>query len=156
MTRLMGAFVFLGLLLTAGMASAQDLANQLVGVWQFGPSTRQYDGGEKKDHPISGTVIFTKGGHFAVMQHPTERKAATNDAELAALYRTSFFGSGTYKVEGDQVVLKYEVCGNPTWIGQERRPNFKAADKNMTWTTPQLKDPEGKTFVDTYTITRLE
>lgn len=158
MTRLTCAFVFLGLLFSAELASAQDLAHQIVGVWQFGPSTRKYDGGDAKDHPITGMVIFTKGGHFALMQHPANHKdqKAASDAEMAAMVRTTFFGSGTYKVEGDKPVLKYEVCGNPTWIGQERRPNIRVDGKTMTWVTPQLKDPEGKSFVDTYTITRVE
>jgi hypothetical protein len=156
MTRLTYAFVFLALLFSAEIAFAQDLANQIVGVWQFGPSTRKYDGGDTTNRQISGTVIFTKGGHFAVMQHPAEPKTPANDAELAALARTSFFGSGTYKVEGDKVVLKYEVCGNPTWIGQERRPNMKVDGKTMTWLTPPIKDADGKSYVDTYTNTRVE
>ena len=156
MTKLMSLFVFLGLLFAAEIAAAQDLANQIVGVWQLNTTSRKHDGGDTANRQMSGTFIFTKGGHFAVMQHPTERKAATNDAELAAMGRAMFFGSGTYKVEGDQVVLKYEVCGNPTWIGQERRPNLKVDGKTMVWVTPQLKEDDGKTYVDTYTSTRSE
>jgi hypothetical protein len=141
------------------MASAQDLANQIVGVWEWGTeSTRKYvDGGDPQNRQIKGVAIFTKGGRFAVMQYPADAKPPSNDADLAALYRTTFFGSGTYKVEGNQVVLKYEVCGNPTWIGQERRPNLKITDgKTMVWVTPQFKDADGKTFVDTYMNTRVE
>ena len=122
MTRLTCAFVFMALLFSAEIASAQDLANQIVGVWQFGPSTRKYGGGDTTNRQISGSVIFTKGGHFAVMQHPAEQKAPANDAELAALARTSFFGSGTYKVEGDKVVLKYEVCTTRPGSGKSGDP----------------------------------
>ena len=135
-----------------------DLAKQIGGVWQWGTeSTRKFEGEEAQKRQIKGVVVFTKSGRFAIMQHPVDQKPATNPEELGALYRSQFFGSGTYKVEGDKVTLKYEVCGDPSWIGQERKPDLKIEGKTMTWVTPQLKDATtGKMFVDTYTNTRVE
>ena len=57
MTRLTCAFVFLALLFSAEIAFAQDLANQIVGVWQFGPSTRKYDGGDTTNRQISVVTL---------------------------------------------------------------------------------------------------
>ena len=159
MIRLMPVFAFFGLLLASSVASAQDLANQIVGVWQWGTeSTRKYaDSNDTQQRQIKGIVIFTKGGRFAIMQHPADAKTPTNPEELGKLAMSQFFGAGTYKVEGDKVTLKYEVCGNPSWIGQERKPNLKVDGKTMTWVTPELKDiATGKMFVDTYTNTRVE
>jgi Lipocalin-like domain len=159
MTRLMSVFAVLGLLLASSAASAQDLANQLVGVWlrtADTPSTRKYDDGSTAHRQLMGSLIFTKGGYFAVMQHPVDHKTASSPEERSAAVRNTFFGSGTYRVEGDQVILKYEVCGIASWIGTERKPNLKMDGKNLIWTTPQIKDPEGKTYVETYINVRAE
>ena len=69
---------------------------------------------------------------------------------------SSFFGSGTYKVEGDVAVLRYDSSSNPSWIGAERRATMKVADKVLTWTSPRYTDANGKTGFDVITQTRLE
>lgn len=161
-SKLVSAFALVFLLTSSGIAAAQDLASQLVGVWKRTDSVRKSgDGGETiSTRPLGGVAIFTRGALFAVTLHYNDRKvpagAVPTDHELAELAKTSFFGSGTYKVEGDVVVLRYESCSIPSWIGAERRATMKVTDKVLTWTTPQFKDAAGKAYFDIISQTRLE
>jgi Lipocalin-like domain len=160
-SNLIGAAALLFLLTSSGLVAAQDLASQLVGVWKRTESVRQYvDGGEPVKRELGGVAIFTRGGLFAVTLYYADRKAPAGavptDEELAALARSSFSGSGTYKVEGDTVVLRYDSSSNPSWIGAERRATMKIADKVLTWTSPQYTDATGKPGFDVITQVRLE
>jgi len=86
-----------------------------------------------------GIAVFTRNGFFAF-----------------TLNRTGFFGSGTLRVEGDVVVLRYEVCSEREWIGQERQPTMQVANKVLTWTSAQLRDLWGKAYHDIHTLERIE
>ena len=94
------------------------------------------------------------------LEYADDRKAPAGAVptteELAAIAKSSFFGSGTYKVEGDVVVLRYDFSSNPSWIGAERRATMKVADKVLTWTNSQYTDANGKAGFDIITQTRLE
>ena len=162
-SKLACAVALIFLLTSSEIAVAQDLASQLIGVWKRTSAVRKYteSGYVAQPRELVGVAVFTRGGLFAVTQHAAERKgpegAVATDAEWAALARSSFFGSGTYKVEGDVVVLRYDSSSNPLWIGEERRATMKVADKVLTWTTPPFKDAwDGKPYVEIVTQTRLE
>ena len=115
-SKLIGAIALLFLLTSSEIATAQDLASQLVGVWKFTVVAQKYVGNEELtkswgENP-GGMMSFSRGGYFINTMHADGRKAPAGakptDAELAELFRTIFFGSGTYKVEGDKVILRYE------------------------------------------------
>src|SRR5262249_53035148 len=108
-SRLASALALVFLLTSSEIAAAQDLASQLVGVWKRTSAARKSieSGSMAQPRDLGGVAVFTPGGRFVFTQHAAERKgpagAAFSDAEWAALARSSFFGSGTYKVEGDVV-----------------------------------------------------
>ena len=160
-SKLVSALALVFLLTSSQIAAAQDLAFQLVGVWKRTDSVRQLvEGGESIRRPMRGIAIFTRGGLFAVTLEYGDRKAPagavpTND-ELAAMAKSSFFDSGTYKVEGDVVVLRYDSSSTPSWIGAERRATMKVVDKVLPWTSPQYTVANGKAGFDVITQTRLE
>jgi hypothetical protein len=132
--------LFSCLMMFSQIALAQDLASQLVSEWRQTSVARKYVmSGVLKPGEPSGVAIFTRGGFFAF-----------------TLKSTEFFGSGTFKVEGDVVVLRYEVCSEPSWIGQERRPTMRVAGKILTWTGAPLKDAAGDTYNEIYTLENIK
>lgn len=165
-SKLLGALALLFLLSSFEIAAAQDLASQMVGVWKRTSYVRKIvDGGDTtKPYGESpgGIATFTRGGHFTVTLLAEGRKGPVGtpptDTELAELFRTLFFGSGTYKIDGDKVVVRYDSSSLPAWVGAERRITLVVSGngKALTWTTPEFKDAAGKAYIDTITHERLE
>jgi hypothetical protein len=135
-----GAMVLSFLTMSSEIALAQDLASQLVGVWKQTAAVDKYvESGAMKNRGPGGVAIFSRGGFFA---HTFDR--------------TGFFASGTYKAQGDAVVIRIEASSAPQWVGEERRPTMKIADGVLTWTSPQVKDWDGKALNVIFTLERLE
>ena len=159
-SKLLGAIALLFLLTSSEIAAAQDLASQLVGVWKRTTFVRKYaDNGELAKpwgETISGMMIFSVGGHFTMVMNRNDRKAGTTDAELAALYRTAFSGGGTYKVDGDKVVCRYDTSSSPAFVGTEHRFTATISGKNLTWISPEFKTETGRAYNNIFTQERLE
>ena len=106
-------------------------------------------------------LTFSRGGHFMWIFIADGRKSPASvpptDAERIYLHKTSAYGGGTYKVNGDKVTLLYTASGNQAWTGMERAMTVQVSDKVLTWTsgTP-FKTAEGKDAVATITFERLE
>ena len=103
-------------------------------------------------------MIFSAGGHFTMIMHANERigPAGATDAELAALYRTAFSGGGTYKVDGDKVVCRYDASSSPAFVGTEQRFTATISGKKLTWISPEVKTETGRAYNNIFTQERLE
>ena len=131
-SNLVGAAAFAVLLASPFVATAQDLASQLVGVWKRTNHIQKIMATGETDKPMgeypTGMAIFTRGGHFTWIFIADGRRSPASlppsDAERIALYNTGFYGSGNYKVDGDKVTLLYNTSGNQAWTGQERAPTI--------------------------------
>ena len=120
---LMSAVALAFLLTLPRPAPAQDLASQLVGVWNLSSQLRKEVAtgatlntyGEKP----TGHLIYTRGGHLTFIIVGTDRKAPASpnltDAERIELFKTMAFGSGTYKVEGNKYVAHYDTSWHQLW-----------------------------------------
>jgi Lipocalin-like domain len=158
-SKMLGAIALLFLLASSEIAAAQDLASQLVGVWKRTDYIRKFADGEiakPLGETISGMMIFSAGGHFTMVMNRNDRKAGTTDAELAALYRSAFSGGGTYKVEGDEVVCRYDTSSSPTFVGAEQRFTATISGKKLTWISPEFKTETGRAYNNIFTQERLE
>jgi hypothetical protein len=134
------AMAFLCVMTSSQITLAQDLVHQLAGSWKQTSVVHKYvESGVVNSRNTSGVIMFSYDGLFAI-----------------TLVAGSFFGSGTFKVEGDVVVLRYELCSQQSWIGQERRSSVQVANKVLTWTSAQLVDSGGKAYHETYTLERIE
>jgi Lipocalin-like domain len=80
------------------------------------------------------------------------RKAATDDAERAALYKTMFAYSGKYRVEGKEFITTVDVSWNEAWNGTEQRRPYRIEDGKLVIETAPAPAPNfpGKTFVGRY------
>ena len=160
------AMVALGVVLASPyVAGAQGLATQITGVWQVtsvvvrdlqtGAVSRTY--GEKP----AGRVVFTRGGNFTWVFVGDARTAPAGpvptDAERIVLYNTLSFGTGTYRVDGGTVSLRYDSSWNQSWTGTERKANMEVSDKTLTWKSPPYKSlDDGKDVMAITTLQRLE
>ena len=157
--------VALALVLTASHATlAQDAASQIVGVWKVVDISRKEVASGKIDKPYGekpgGYYIFTRGGHFFWTYVADNRQkpagAALTDAERVELFKTLAFGTGTYKVEGDKVVQRYDSSWHQAWTGAERvtpLPTFSGT--KMIQTSAPFKH-QGVDSVNTNTFERVE
>jgi hypothetical protein len=107
----------------------------------------------------TGTATFSRGGHFTWIFIDDGRKAPpgpVTDADRAALFNTLAFGTGTYKVEGDKVALRYDGSWNQAWIGTERVQTLQISGKVLTWTSAPFKMADGREAVAIFTYERVE
>ena len=108
----------------------------------------------------SGMLTLSRGGHFMWIYIADGRKAPASlpptDAERAYLHKTSNFGGGTYKVNGDKVTVLYTASGNQAWTGTERVWTMQVSDKVLTVSSAPFKTAEGKEAIGTATYERLE
>ena len=162
---LMSAAVLAFLLMLPRPAPAQDLAPQLVGVWNLNSQLRkevatgatQNSFGEKP----TGHLIITRGGHSAFIVIGTDRKAPASpnltDAERIELFKTMSFGSGTYKVEGNKVVTRYNTSWHQLWTGRDLSSQVEIQGKTLTIATEPFKAAvDGKEVVVTTIWERVE
>lgn len=66
-------------------------------------------------------AVFSRGGHSTWILIADGRRSPAclpvTDAERIALYNTGFYGSGTYKIDGDKVSFLYNTSFNQAWTG---------------------------------------
>ena len=162
---LMSAVALAFLLTLPRPAPAQDLASQLVGVWDLSSQLRKEVAtgatlntyGEKP----TGHLIYTRGGHLTFIIVGTDRKAPASpnltDAERIELFKKLSFGSGTYKVEGNKVVTRYDTSWHQLWTGRDISVQAEIEGKTLTFTSDPLKASiDGKEIVVVTTWERVE
>ena len=149
-----------------GPTMAQDVASSIVGVWKMTGWVRKESATGKTikyfgERP-AGIVIYTKGGHFVTFVTGQDRKkpaqADPSDAERIELFKTMYGFGGTYKVEGNKLLLHLETSWNQSWAGTDRPPSvIEIKDKQMTTTSSPFKSNlDGQEIVAVATWERAE
>ena len=126
--RIVGAAALALLLASSAVATAQDLASQMVGVWKRTSYVQKILATGETSKPEgenpSGMLTFSRGGHFMWINIADGRKSPASvpptDVERIYLHKTSGFGGGTYKVSGDKVTVLYTASANQAGTGTER------------------------------------
>lgn len=107
-----------------------------------------------------GLCIFSRGGHFAWTfvsdEREKMRKAPATDADIVRLFSTSTFGSGTYRVAGDQVQLTYLTAFDERWTGTKRIAFMHVYGEALTWATETFRLPDGSEAYSVFNFERLE
>ena len=160
---LMFAVGFAFVLTLVQPAPAQDLASSLVGVWKLTSVTRTEVATDKTEKPYgempTGYYIYTRGGHFLWNIVADNRKApgsAPTDAERIELFKSLSFGSGTYKVEGNKVLYRYDSSWHQVWTGTERAGAPEITGTKMTLKSAPFKNPTGVDVFVVNTYQRVE
>ena len=144
---------FLALALFAAPATGADLADELLGVWRLTSVTHKVlETGEVRQ-PLgerpTGVAIFSYGGSFTWQSVDGRRGVAALVSQgggihsRALLFETAAFGSGRFRVEGNQVYMRYEQAWNQVWAGAERIQTMRIDEDILTWTSPSLRTYSG-------------
>jgi hypothetical protein len=153
------------MLTSAQWAAAQDLASQIVGVWKMTSYARKdLETGKTSatfgERPV-GYYHYTRGGHFVSYYVAQDRKinakAELTDAESLDAFKTLSAASGTYKTEGDKIIMLLEAAHVPSWAGATRTNQAQVAGNKLTLTSAPFKSRrDGKEIVVVSTWERVE
>lgn len=166
---LTGIAVALGSIASAqaqAQAQAQDLSSLIVGVWKQ-TSLVEKDVATSETVPVQksqeqgGYRVFTRGGHAFVLNIYKPRKAPpgqdASDADLAALFRTMSAFTGTYKVDGDKLIIRVDASWIESWNGSDRPFRLALKGNQLTMTAGPVKNAyTGKAVLFVSTLERVE
>lgn len=160
---LIGAASLAFLVSSSQFSTAQDLSAQIVGVWKGKGFVQKILVSSETTKPRgespTGTATFSRGGHFTWIFIDDGRKVPATpvtDADRLALFNSLAFGTGTYKVEGEKVILRYDGSWNQAWTGTERVQTLQVSGNVLTWTSAPFKVANDKDAVAIFTYERVE
>ncbi len=144
--------VICALALVASVACPCFGQQPLVGTWKVISLESEHQATAARDsivgkNPI-GYTVYTADGRVMTLVTAAGLKAATTDQERAQLWRSMTAWSGTYRVEGNKLIIKIDVSSMPTWVGTERAVTFNIDGNRLQTTSPWMDAPlhpeEGK------------
>jgi len=166
MKRIATLTVAAAFLVTSAMAaSAQDLAAQIVGVWKFVSNSNKETATGKIMKPYgekpNGYIVYTKGGRviFSLVAgegRPKPGASGATDAERATLFRSLATGSGTYKVEGDAIIVTYDSSWHEVWTGTTQKRNIAISGNKLTQTSAPTKNADGQEIIFENVLEKVE
>jgi lipocalin-like protein len=159
------AVLVLGLT-TGSLINLAHAADSIVGTWRLVSWVEEETESKAQhknfgDNP-SGILTYTADGRVSqIFADPKRTAAATpkaTDAEAAQLYRSMVAYAGSYKLEGDKILVKIDVAWNRAWDGQDRPPSFFEikGDRLTIKTSPFVSPFIGKQMVATLVWERVK
>jgi hypothetical protein len=128
-------------------APAQDLAQTIIGAWKLvSLETREVQTG-KVSRPmgdqVTGAFVSTRGGHFSGMVFRGDRKAPegpnATEAERVALFNSLVAYHGTYRTEGNKLIMKIVNSHIQSWNGTERELTVEVKGSRLTGRSAPLR-----------------
>lgn len=126
------------LLLSVSMCFAGDDA-EIIGTWKLvSYNTELKDGSVNR--PLFGTnpigfMIFTADKRMMVVAEAENRKPPQKDEDRAALLRTMFAYTGSYRIDGDKMIVKVDSSWNGVWNGTEQVRFFRRDGNRLHFST---------------------
>jgi len=123
------------------MASVNDLR----GCWRLisqhgetqGTNEREYVFGER---PF-GRLVLTPDGHMIALLVAKDRKEGKSDSDQAALFRSMLAYTGTYRVEGDRIIVKVDASWNEAWTETDQVRFYKLDGDRLDIVSAWLPHP---------------
>lgn len=134
-----------------------ELTKQIVGGWTLVAAQMLFEEGTATDmhgpDPI-GSVVFTDKRMSAIITHRS-RPARTGDS-LGDLFKTMLAYTGTYGIEGDELVTAVDAAWVPEWVGTTQRRVIEIAGDTLLIRTPRQPNPmqQGKVMTGVLTWQR--
>jgi hypothetical protein len=144
MKMIVRTLVLLAAIVATGVPARAEDTNPLVGTWRVVSFERQivetkaisqgYGGN------VAGLATYTPDGHMSLMvvdakRHPPAEPTAT-DAEAVSLFRTMLAYAGTYRVQGNEIIIHVEISSEQNLTGTDQTRVFKLDGDRLTITTP--------------------
>jgi len=133
-------FHVLAVLTFAGSARADGIESSIVGGWKVISLTTKEVVTGKTDQPYGarpgGHRIFTRGGLVMSLLVAENRNVPggyyVNNFDRAQLFGSMSAWSGTYRVDGNKVVVVADAAWNPSWSGREYLVEINGSRLTMT------------------------
>jgi lipocalin-like protein len=116
-------------------------ASDLIGTWLLRRWRLMLEDGSVEEpfgHEPQGVAVWTTDGRMVTTIGHRDRPAAGadlstgDDAARLAAVRTFIAYSGTFAIEGDDVVHTVEMSLDPAWIGTRQRRHVELSDDGET------------------------
>lgn len=118
---------------------------RLLGTWKlvsFHSEFRDTGAREEALGPSpTGYLIFGADERMMALIVAKERKAGSNDAFQAGLFRSMMSYTGRYRVEGNEFVTAVDASWNEEWTGTEQRRFFKIEADRLEIISAWLASP---------------
>jgi hypothetical protein len=137
--------ILLAIVATGIPARAQN-PSPIVGTWRVVSFEREIVETKAVSQGFGGNAMglatFTPDGHASVIivdakRKPPARPTAT-DAEAVDLYSTMIAYAGTYRVQGNDLIIHVEISSEQTITGTDFIRSFKLDGDRLTTTTRPL------------------
>ena len=156
MVRLIGALMLV--LVVAFPSLGQQ---SLVGTYKIISHVREINGipTEPAGFEVNphGYMVFTPT-RIVTFLTAAKRKFGTSEAERAVLYDTLSGWSGTYRIEGNKIILNPDVSSYEYWNGTTRVLTWQFSGNRLTWTMGPVpwQGDQSKTLVTRLTWEKIE
>ncbi len=159
----LGAFM---LLVTGALIGTARAADSVVGTWRLVSWVEEETESRAQhknfgENPI-GILTYTADGRISIIFADPKRTAPASpkatDAEAAQLYRSMVAYAGSYRLEGDKILVKVDVSWNRAWDGQDRPPvTVEVKGNRLTYKTAPFVSPFlGKQIIATLVWDRVK
>ena len=139
-------------------------SNSIEGVWKLNKYTRRFlDTGEvRTDMLPQAYILYTPGGFMMSITVEENRQPPAGevltDEERVRLFKSIISAySGTYTIEGDNVIHDVNLSWNEAWTGTKQVRRFKVTgDELVIETTPRTAGTDTRQFINTLVWERTE
>lgn len=145
MKMIVRTLVILLTIVATGIPAGAQSTSRIVGTWRVVSYDREVVETKAISHGFGGNpmglVTYTPDGRMMLMivdatRKPPAKPTAT-DAEAVGLYRTMIAYAGTYRVQGNEIIIHVEISSEQTTTGTDQTRSFKLdGDRLTTITTP--------------------
>jgi hypothetical protein len=104
-------------------------AAPLVGTWKLVSAVMEDV--ETKEQELawgekpSGIIVLTPTSRWIAVQTAEGRRSPHTDEERAAAFRSMLAYSGSYRIEGQQIIIKVDIAWDESWVGTEQVRSFR-------------------------------